>query len=129
MQIIKEKQINAVADTGADISVISAKLASSLQLPLHKTKIKIKPFGSKTLRCAGYCIGTVVCGDAVANLKIYAIKINVETLPSGQAAESLGIIKFNANPTIAPSPFVECDNRKATTPLRLWSVICTCSKG
>ena len=41
--VIKEQQINAIADTGADISIISTKLASSLQLPLHHTKSESNP--------------------------------------------------------------------------------------
>ena len=72
---------------------------TSLFVEVHKTKIKIKPFGSKTLRCSGYYVGTVMCEDGVANLKIYAINEDVETFLSAQAAEALGIIKFDANPS------------------------------
>ena len=48
--IIKENEVQAFADTGADISVMSLRLATKLGLPLQKTKMKIKPHGSKSVK-------------------------------------------------------------------------------
>lgn len=96
--VINEKTVDAFADTGADISVMSRELADKLNLPLSKTKMKIKPYGSKSINCIGLYQGTVMCGEGVANVRIYVVKQNVEFLLSGIAAEDLGIIKFNPNP-------------------------------
>ena len=40
-------------------------------------------------------MGPVICGEAVANLKIYVVNRDVDTLLSRPASEALGIIKFN----------------------------------
>ena len=96
--VINEKTVDAFADTGADISVMSRELANELNLPLSKTKMKIKPYGSKSINCVGVYQGTVMCGEGVANVRIYVVKQNVEFLLSGIAAEDLGVIKFNPTP-------------------------------
>ena len=58
--IINEKHTKAFADTGADISVMSVEAARKLNLKLHKTKMKIRPYGAKPLRCKGSYIGTIM---------------------------------------------------------------------
>ena len=98
--VINEKTVDAFADTGADISVMSRELANELNLPLSKTKMKLKPYGSKSINCVGLYQGTVMCGEGVANVRIYVVKQNVEFLLSGIAAEDLGIIKFNSHPRL-----------------------------
>ena len=50
------------------------------------------------MKCCGYYIGTVRYGDAVANICLYVVKQDVETLLSGRLSEELGIIKFNQPP-------------------------------
>ena len=47
--------------------------------------MKIKPYGSSSLKCKGVHMGPVICGDAVAKLKIYVVNRDVETLLSGPA--------------------------------------------
>ena len=94
--IIKEQQITMFADTGADISVIPKSLADQLNLPLAKTKMRIKPYGSKKrIRCVGYYVGPVRFEEEIANVGIYVVKGNVEALLSGAASEALGIISFH----------------------------------
>ena len=65
-----------------------------LGLKLCKTKMKIKPYGSKPVRCKRCYIGTIMHGDRVANVCIYVVKQKVETLLSGPVCEELGIIEF-----------------------------------
>lgn len=96
--IIKEQEIEVFADTGADINIMSKKVAQGLELPIEKTKMKIKPYGSKKLKCCGVYTGTVMYGENVANTDFYIIDQEVETLLSGRVAEDLNIIEYNPVP-------------------------------
>ena len=93
--VIKETPVTVYADTGADICVMSKSIAEELGLTLKKTRMRIKPFGSKHMRCVGYYVGPVMYEDTVANVRIYVVKKEVETLLSGPVSEALGIITFN----------------------------------
>ena len=101
--IIKEKEVEVFADTGADVSVISMTLAKELKLELQKANLKLKPFGSKSIRCKHAYIGTVMYGENVANVKLYVIPKDVETLLSGAAAEALGIISLHRSHNEQPT--------------------------
>ena len=92
--VIKENLISAFADTGADINVMSQNQANNIGLPLTKTKMKIRPYGSKPLKCIGHYDGTIMYNSTVANIRIYVVNQPVETLLSGRTCEELGIIKF-----------------------------------
>ena len=94
---INSQYIKAYADTGADICVMSHETAKQLKLPLIKTKMRIRPYGSKSKPCKGLYVGTIMFEDQVTNAKIYVLKDNVETLLSGKVCEDLGIIKLNEN--------------------------------
>lgn len=93
--VVAEKRIKVFADTGADINVMSAKTATKLNLPLRKTRTRIRPFGSKSIRCTGYYDGFVMFNCAASVARFYVVPGDVETLLSGQLCEQLGIIKFN----------------------------------
>ena len=93
--VIKENIVPVFADTGADISVMSFEEAKKLNLPLKRTRAKIRPYGSKTLKCTGFYDGTVMFRETVANARIYVIKKTLETLLSGRLCEELGIIESN----------------------------------
>ena len=54
-------------------------------------------YGSNKMKCCGYNVVTVMYDDKIANVGMYIINKNVETLLSGRAAEELGIITFNAD--------------------------------
>ena len=72
--LIKEKVVDMYADTGADVSVMSHKLSKELELPLVKTKMRIKPYGTKKrIRCVGYYVGPIMYGNTVANVGIYVV--------------------------------------------------------
>ena len=93
--IVKEQPIRAFADTGADISVMSAKTAEDLQLDLHKSKVVLRPYGSKSIKCKKAYLGTVMYGSNVANILFHIVPREVETLLSGAAAEALGILSMH----------------------------------
>ena len=96
--LIKERVVSMFADTGADISVISRRLAKELQLPLIKTKMRLKPYGGKRrIKCVGYYVGPVMYEGAVANVGVYVVKDDVEPLLSGGASEALGILTFHGD--------------------------------
>ena len=59
--------------------------------------MRIKPYGSKTMKCHGEYVGTVMYGEAVANTSIYILDKNVETLLSGNVYEDLNIINYNSS--------------------------------
>ena len=96
--VVNGQNIHAFADTGADICIMSTKNAHSLMLPIQKTKMKIKPYGSKKMRCSGEYVGTIMYGNNVTNTSIYIIDQDVETLLSGAVCEDLNIIKYNPSP-------------------------------
>ena len=96
--VVKERMVNMFADTGADISVMSKRMADELELPLTRTDMRIKPYGmKKRIKCYGLYVGPVMYGDQMANVGIYVVKGDVEALLSGAASEALGIISFNGN--------------------------------
>ena len=95
--IIKETSVKAYADTGSDLNITSKKMAKQLGLKLEKTRMSIRPYGSKKMKCKGYAVATVMYGDRVANIGIYVVNKDVETLLSGPVAEELGIISFNGD--------------------------------
>ena len=47
------------------------------------------------MKYVGYYMGTVMHNDTVANVRIYVVDKEVETLLSGPACEALGIISFH----------------------------------
>ena len=96
--VINGEVVSAFADTGADISVMSKERAKALGLKLCKTKMKIRPYGSKAVRCKGCYVGTIMHGDQVVNACIYVVNQKVETLLSGKVCEELGIIEFTPKP-------------------------------
>lgn len=57
--------------------------------------MRIRPYGSKTMKCHGYYIGTITYGNSVANIFLYVVKQNVETILTGSVCEELGIIILN----------------------------------
>lgn len=93
--VIKEQIVKAFADTGADINVMSESTARKLNLPSSLTKTKVRPYGSKPLKCIGKYNGTVMFNNAVSTASFFIIKGKVETLLSGKLCETLGIISFN----------------------------------
>ena len=103
--LLKEKMVKMFADTGADISVIPKRLAKELDLPLVKTRMRIKPYGSKKkIRCVGYYVGPVRFGDEFANVGIYVVNGEVEPLLSGAASEALGILTFHGDCNVRRVP-------------------------
>ena len=107
--VIKEKEVSMFADTGADISVIPKTLADELDLDLVKTKMRIKPYGSRRrIRCVGYYVGPVRYGEEIANVGLYVVKGDAEALLSGSASEALGIISFHGNQHVRRTEEAEC---------------------
>ena len=97
---IRQRPIKAFADTGADISIMSKKTADHLNIQPVKTAVKIRPYGSRTIKCVGQYISPVRFGETVTNVQFYVVKKDLETLLSGPACEELGIIKINDEPDI-----------------------------
>ena len=84
--VINEQPVAAFADTGADVSVMSEKVAKQLGLHLTRTRMKIEPYGSKIFKCKGCFVGTIMLGEAMENVSIY-VKQKVEMLLSGGVSE------------------------------------------
>ena len=103
--VINEKEAKAFAD----VCVMSESTAADLGLKISKTRMKTKPYGSRTVLCKGRYTGTVMFGDEVENVCIYVVKQNLETLLSGRVSEALGIIQFKAivNHTSCTDPVKE----------------------
>ena len=70
MVVMNGKEIRAYADTGADVCIMSLENARKMNLPMQKTKMKIRPYGSKAKRCTAHYTGTIMFGDAVTNANI-----------------------------------------------------------
>ena len=71
--IIKEKKVRVFADTAADTCVMSKKEAKRLGLPLGKTKMKIRPYDSRSIKYCGCYVGTIMYGDTVVNICIFML--------------------------------------------------------
>ena len=54
------------------------------------------------MKCVGYYMGAVMHSDTVANVRIYVVDKEVETLLSGPACEALGIISFHGENAVPP---------------------------
>ena len=93
--VINHHKITAYADTGAEINIMSYDTAKRLKLPLQKTRMRIRPYGSRSKACKGCYTGTIMYGCAVTNATVYIIDKPVETLLSGSTCEQLGIIEFH----------------------------------
>ena len=93
--MIKERNVTAYVDTGADICVMSESKAKKLGINLLPTKMKIRPYGCRPKRCIGEYLGTIRYGQQVVNTVIYILREEVETLLSGTVSEALGAISFN----------------------------------
>ena len=61
----------------------------------------------------GYCNDTVMYRSTFANICLYVVKPNAETLLSGKVWEELGIITFNSNPAAQRIHSIKLDNYKA----------------
>ena len=79
---------------------MSKSKATELNLPIQKSKMAIKPYGSRKMKCVGKYIGTIMYGESVSNTTIYVIDQKVETLLSGAVCEDLGIITYNPKPNV-----------------------------
>ena len=71
--ILKEARIAAFGDTGADVCVISEKLAEELELDLNSANLKLRLYGSKSIHCKQAYIGTVMYEGNTANVKFYVV--------------------------------------------------------
>lgn len=53
-------------------------------------------------------------GGTVANMGLYVVKPNLETLMKGKVCDELGIITFNSHPPAQRVYSIELDDYKAT---------------
>ena len=51
--IINNSLVNVLVDTGADVNVMSKDEAVAIGIPWNKSKIKLRPYGSKPLKVCG----------------------------------------------------------------------------
>jgi len=86
--IVKSKKIKVYADTGAEINVMSKKMANNSKLKNYPTKMAIKPYNSNTKPCFGETVATFTFCENVANVKFYIIDAKLETLISGPDAKN-----------------------------------------
>ena len=95
--VIKERKVPSFCDTGADVCIMLRRNAKRIGLKILPTLMRVRPFGSKTMRCLGEAICTVRHEANVANTRFYIMEKNVETLLSGTVCEELGIITLHRN--------------------------------
>ena len=77
------------------MNVISREEASAIGMKWCKSKIKLRPYGSKPLRVCGRYTGSIMFKDNIVDTDIYIVKENLETLISGETAETLGVISLH----------------------------------
>ena len=93
--IINGVPVVALADTGADVNVMSKAKAKAIGLKWVKSRIKLRPYGSKPIKICGIYHGPVKFDETVVNAQIFIVKRPLETLLSGETAEELGIVSFH----------------------------------
>ena len=70
-------------------------LAYSIEITWVKSKIKLRPYGSKPIQVCGIYQGPVKFDDNVVETEIFIVKRPLETLISGETGEDLGILSFH----------------------------------
>ena len=63
--IINDCAVNVLIDTGADINVMSQDIATTIGIKWKKSKVKIRPHGSKPLKVCGEFQGSIGFGNTV----------------------------------------------------------------
>lgn len=91
------QDVFVVTDTGSEINVCSIITARRLGLRLRHTSMKIRPYGSKTMRAIGKYTGSLQFRSSVIRSTWYVINAEVEDLLCGWDAERLGIITFEGS--------------------------------
>ena len=94
--VIKERKVPVFCDTGADVCIMSKANAKRLKLDIVKTSMTIRPYGSRSQRCLGETVCTIMFEDKVATARLYILDAKVETLLSGSVSEELGIITMHS---------------------------------
>ena len=78
--------------------MLPKKTADKLEPPLEKSRLKVSPYEAKLFRIGKYT-GSITFVDMVTTTTCYIVTKNkIELLLSGQTAEDLGTVLFNANP-------------------------------
>ena len=66
---VNDQEVNVLVDTGADVNVMGKTTAEKLGIKYDKSKIKLRPYGSKPLRVHGVYNGPISFGDSESNQK------------------------------------------------------------
>ena len=110
--IINNSLVTVLVDTGADVNAMSRDEATVIGIPWRKSKIKLRPYGSKPLKVCGEFHGPIMIANTEVETEIFIVNTLLETLISGATAEILGIISFNTTNTVQPD--TECNNHSET---------------
>ena len=125
---VERKQANAIvivnnsiatvlADTGASISVCGKAEAKRWNLlsRMVKTQAKIKPYNSPPIPISGTTKCAVTFGNSSIPVEWHIIDNPCEPVLAGRIAEELGIIKFDAKPTVfQPVQMIHSTDNKET---------------
>ena len=103
--------IDVLVDTGADVNVMSQKTAHAIGIKWKKCRVKLQPYGSKTVKVRGVYTGPIVFGETITLAEVYIVKQPLESLLSGDTAEELGIISFHPNKAYAVNTVEEEEER------------------
>ena len=100
--IINNSLATVLADTGASISVCGKKEAKRWNLlpRMVETQARIKPYNSPPIPIAGTTKCAVTFGNSSIPVEWHIIDSPCEPVLAGHIAKELGILKFDAKPTV-----------------------------
>ena len=115
--IVNNSLATVLADTGASISVCGKAEAKRWNLlsRMVKTQAKIKPYNSPPIPISGTTKCAVTFGNSSIPVEWHIIDNPCEPVLAGRIAEELGIIKFDAKPTVfQPVQMIHSTDNKET---------------
>ena len=92
---LNESNIDVQIDTGASVSIISAKLFRRLQpyTRLNKPDCRLKSYSKHPIAIAGHATVPVTYKDNTTDVKFYVVELNQPAILSGEASSRLGLIE------------------------------------
>ena len=115
--IVNNSLATVLADTGASISVCGKKQAKRWNLlpRMVETQARIKPYNSPPIPIAGTTKCAVTFGNSSIPVEWHIIDSPCEPVLAGHIAKELGILKFDAKPTVFhPIQMIHSTENKAT---------------
>lgn len=113
--IVDQSLVRFLVDTGADVNVMSRRVAKEIGITWRKSKTQLRPYGSKPLKVCGVYTGPLIYKNTEVKTEIFIVKQPLESLISGVTAEELGLISFHASDEVGYVNVLEEDDNRTNS--------------